>query len=131
MRGSYLYGNVKDDKSVKFTSSNGARLGTSERPDYSGTVFEVADEFKGDIARTYFYMATSYQSVVGKWGHGVFTSDNYTRLTSYALNLFLEWNESDPVSQREIDRNNGIYKHQKNRNPYIDVPNLGEYIFGK
>ena len=36
----------------------------------------------------------------------------------------------DPVSQKEIDRNNAVYEFQHNRNPFIDYPELAEYIWG-
>lgn len=125
IRSSYLFGNVKSG-TEKYTSTNNCRLGTSK--DGQGTVFEVTDEYKGDIARSYFYMATAYQDVAGNWGHH-FVSSNYTKLTSYSLNLFREWAKNDPVSEKEINRNNGIYKHQNNRNPFIDYPELASYIF--
>jgi endonuclease I len=36
--------------------------------------------------------------------------------------MLLQWHQQDPVSQREIDRNNEVYAIQKNRNPFIDNP---------
>lgn len=126
IRSNYLFGEVK---TATYTSTNNSMLGSSALSSYNGTVFEVADEYKGDVARSYFYMCTAYQNVCGSWGHH-FTTSNFTKLTSYSLELFTKWAEEDPVSQREKDRNNGIYKHQNNRNPYIDVPQLGQMIFG-
>ena len=32
------------------------------------------------------------------------------------------WNVLDPVSQKEIDRNNAVYNIQKNRNPFVHHP---------
>lgn len=126
MRGSFMYGEVA---SANFTSSNGAKRGTSALSGVSGTVFEVGDEYKGDIARTYFYMVTAYEDKAGNWGNH-FSNANYSKLTSYSLSLFMKWAKEDPVSEREILRNEGIYKHQKNRNPFIDVPSLADTIFG-
>ena len=57
-------------------------------------------------------------------------SANPTNLTTYALNFLLEWHRNDPVSQKEIDRNQAVYGIQHNRNPFIDYPELVEYIWG-
>jgi len=125
-RSNYEFGEVANPSNAKYTSTNGCMLGNNA----AGTlIFEVTDEYKGDIARAYFYMATCYQDVCGNWGHA-FSNSNYTKFTSYTLELMTKWNREDPVSQRDIDRNNGIFKHQHNRNPYIDFPGLGEEIFG-
>lgn len=92
-------------------------------------VFEPADEYKGDFARTYFYMATCYQNLHWKY---TFMVDNntYPTLNKWSQKLLLEWNEQDPVSQKEIDRNEAVYSFQNNRNPFIDFPELAEYIWG-
>jgi len=125
-RSNYQFGEVANPSNAKYTSTNGFMLGNNA----AGTlIFEVADEYKGDIARAYFYMATCYQDVCGSWGKA-FSNNDYTKFTPYTLELMTKWNREDPVSQRDIDRNNGIFKHQHNRNPYIDFPNLGEEIFG-
>ncbi len=105
------------------------RLGSSTFPGYSGTVFEPDDEYKGDLARTYFYMATRYADQCANWGHGVFSSAN-SGLSDYAVALFMKWHREDPVSQKELMRNDAIYAHQDNRNPFIDHPELAEYIWG-
>ena len=46
------------------------------------------------------------------------------------LNVLHTWHNMDPVSQREIDRNNAIYARQNNRNPYIDHPEYINAIWG-
>ncbi|MBP6231364.1 MAG: endonuclease, partial [Paludibacteraceae bacterium] len=46
------------------------------------------------------------------------------------VNLFMKWHRQDPVSPKEVTRNNAIYAHQDNRNPFIDYPELAEYIWG-
>jgi len=125
LRSNYEFGNIANPDSAKYTSTNGCMLGI----DYRGTtVFEVCDEYKGDIARSYFYMATCYEDVAGNWGTS-FSNSNYTKLSDYCLNVMLEWATNDPVSQKEIDRNDAIYEYQGNRNPYIDFPGLDLYIF--
>lgn len=127
-RSNYLFGEVRPG-TESYTSSNNSRRGNNEFKGYNGTVFELSDEYKGDMARSYFYMATRYQDKAGGWGNH-FSNNNFTKLSSYSIDLFTKWAEEDPVSQREIDRNNGIYKHQRNRNPFIDVPGLDLIIFG-
>lgn len=94
--------------------------------------FEPADEFKGDFARIYFYMATCYKDknlAAGGKGYKVFNNGT-ANFTTTALNLYLNWHREDPVSQKEIDRNNGVAKKQGNRNPFVDAPELVEYIWG-
>lgn len=105
------------------------RFGSSTFPGYNGTVFEPDDEYKGDLARTYFYMATRYADQCNNWGHGVFSSA-HSGLSDYAVALFMKWHREDPVSQKELMRNDAIYAHQDNRNPFIDHPELAEYIWG-
>lgn len=92
-------------------------------------VFEPAPEYRGDFARTYFYMATCYQTLTWKYTY-MLTSNPYPTLTSWAVDLLLQWHREDPVSQKEIDRNNAVYNIQNNRNPFIDCPDLAEYIWG-
>ncbi|MDR1543865.1 MAG: endonuclease [Prevotellaceae bacterium] len=114
------------------------RLGNSTFSGYSnvGTVFEPDDEYKGDFARSYFYMATCYADKNFASGNGskVFSysgsGNPKCNLTAYAVALFLKWGREDLVSQKEIDRNNAIYNHQYNRNPFIDHPELAEHIWG-
>ncbi len=129
MRSSYSFGEVK---SVSKQSKNGySKLGSSL---YGGpsTVFEPADEWKGDMARIYFYATTCY--FTDNWrrgdGHYIFTANGNFGLTEYAYKLFLKWHFQDPVSDWEIQRNNGIYQINGNRNPYIDHPEFVEQIWG-
>lgn len=92
-------------------------------------VFEPADEYKGDFARTYFYMVTCYQNLT--WRYTWMVSNNlYPTLNSWAANLLLKWSREDKVSQKELDRNEEVYKIQANRNPFIDYPELAEYLWG-
>ena len=96
-----------------------------------GTVYQPDENYKGDFARTFFYMVARYRNNTLNSGNGsqMFTS-NPTNLTSYALNFLLKWHRDDPVSAKEIDRNQAVYGIQKNRNPFIDYPELVEYIWG-
>ncbi len=132
MRSNLPFGEVG---SASYTSGNGCKVGTSSFSGYTGKVFEPIDEYKGDLARGILGAMTKWK---GNWtesnGNVVFTG-TYTKssnfgLKPYAMNLFLKWHRQDPVSQKELDRNNGIEDTQGNRNPFIDYPELVEYIWG-
>ena len=69
------------------------------------------------------------RNLTSSGGDAVFTSSK-TNLTTFAKNLFLKWHRQDPVSQKEVDRNEAVYKLQKNRNPFVDYPELAEFIWG-
>lgn len=92
-------------------------------------VFEPADEYKGDFARSYFYMVTCYQNITWKYTYMI-QQGTYPTLNSWSQELLLKWHREDPVSQKELDRNEQVYLIQNNRNPFIDYPSLAEYIWG-
>ena len=123
-RSNYPFGEVG---STSWLSSNGSKLGTSSYPGYSGTVFEPIDEYKGDFARSYFYMLTRYKNQINTWHTAMLSGDNFS---DWAKNMLLEWAEQDPVSEKEINRNNAVYKIQHNRNPFIDHPEWKDAIWG-
>ena len=126
-------GNVPlgETKGEQYQSANGfSKLGKSTTPGYNGTVFEPADEYKGDLARAYFYMATRYENQLGSWSGGVYAQSSYPGLAKWALDMFIRWADKDPVSKKEVDRNNAVYKLQLNRNPYVDYPGLEQYVWG-
>ena len=110
------------------------RKGTSTHAGYSGVVFEPDDEYKGDFARAYFYMATCYNNIISSWtkanGSSFFAGNSYPVFTSYAMELLLEWHRLDPVSEKETTRNCYAHSWQGNRNPFIDHPELAEHIWG-
>lgn len=117
------------DTTVSFwESENGSRSGTNTYPGYSGTVFEPLDSFKGDLARTYFYMSTRYYSQDGGWQNWAMA--NGADLKQWAADMLLQWHHMDPVSPKEIARNNAIYTLQQNRNPFIDHPEYADCIWG-
>lgn len=94
-------------------------------------VFEPADEYKGDFARTYFYMVTCYQNLQWATNYMYMLQQNtYPTLKPWAYEMLLRWSREDPVSQKEIQRNEAVYNLQNNRNPFIDLPGLEEYIWG-
>ncbi len=125
MRNNYPYGEVG---SASYTSGNGSLLGTSNFGGYSGIVFEPIDTYKGDFARTCMYMAVRYAGQCESWGNETYGST--LGLTPYSVALFLKWSREDPVSAKEIARNDAVYALQDNRNPFIDFPGLEEYIWG-
>lgn len=94
-------------------------------------VFEPNEEYIGDFARTYFYVVTCYQNL--KWDSKymfMLEQNDYPTLKPWAVDLLLKWHRADPVSQKEVDRNEAVYGFQGNRNPFIDHPELVEYIWG-
>lgn len=95
----------------------------------SGYVFEPADDYKGDFARAYFYVFTVYDDL--NWtSSSMGTKNEWPTLKPWAYELLLQWARQDPVSQKEIMRNDAAETQQGNRNPFIDFPNLAEYIWG-
>lgn len=136
IRGNYAYGEVA---SAKTTTKNGSKLGTSAISGISEEVFEPVDEYKGDLARGFFgtliHWAENYSFRQESSAKFVF-SDDYTSaggygLTKYGIEVLMKWHRQDPVSQKEIDRNDGIEATQGNRNPFIDYPYLAEYFWGE
>jgi len=113
-------------------------------------VFEPKDEYKGDFARAYFYMATCY----GHWSNGdidnvlsqyqgwrldnkdvgskfAMQNDNYLEFQPWEQEVLIQWHRQDPVSIKEIRRMDAVSNFQHNRNPFIDYPYLAEYIWGE
>ncbi len=114
-----------------FKSSGGySKVGYSTIDGYSGLVFEPADEYKGDLARIYFYMATAYEDKVANWSSPMLNGTIFPAFAPWALNMLLSWAANDPVSQKEIDRNNAVYSIQGNRNPYVDYPDFADLVWG-
>jgi endonuclease I len=106
-------------------SKKGNNLNSGYSSGYSSTVFEPINEFKGDIARMLLYFGTRYETQVIGFTFSMFNGTSDQVYTNTFLNILLKWHLNDPVSQREIDRNNAVYARQNNRNPYIDHP---EYL---
>ncbi|EJF99843.1 endonuclease I [Flavobacterium sp. F52] len=127
IRSNYPHGNVS---SATYTSQNGSKLGSSAVSCYSGTVFEPINDFKGDIARMYFYFATRYENTIAGYSYAMFNGTSNQVFTTAFLNLLLTWHAQDPVSAREIARNNAVYARQNNRNPFIDHPEYVNQIWG-
>ena len=126
-RDNFPFGEVGN---ATWTSTNNSKLGASSVSGYSGTVFEPIDLYKGDFARTYFYMVTCYEDELLSWNSEMLDGSQYPAFASWALKMLLKWSRNDNVSVKEIDRNNAVYNIQRNRNPFIDYPQLAEYIWG-
>lgn len=129
-RSNYPHGYVS---SAKYTSTNGTKIGNSDSSKnngYSGMCCEPIDEYKGDVARAYFYMVTRYGNLMSGWGNfAVIVNNAFPSLSNWAIATYLKWNDLDPVSPKEIKRNNEIYKIQNNRNPFVDHPEASHYIW--
>ncbi|MGJ8593416.1 MAG: endonuclease [Aquaticitalea sp.] len=136
-RSNYPYGvagSLVSQSGITNPTTNGSKLGNNLNSGYSagytGIVFEPIDEFKGDIARIYFYFVTRYQSQVGAWSsYAMFDGSTDKVLDEPFLNILMTWHLNDPVSQREINRNNAVYNFQNNRNPFIDHPEYAQLIW--
>ena len=139
---------VKDLKS----NTGSLKVGKMHHPtlDMDFWVFEPKDEYKGDFARAYFYMATCY----GKDKNGnidnvctqyngwrldnndvgskfAMQNDNYLEFQPWEQEVLITWHRQDPVSVKEIKRADAVSDFQHNRNPFIDYPFLAEYIWGE
>jgi len=123
-RGNYPYGEVT---TPVWVSLNGSERGPCSYPGYSGTVFEPIDAYKGDLARTYFYMSARYYGEDAGWDGSPMTDG--ADLEPWAVDMLLEWHAADPVSVKEIERNGTIYVMQQNRNPFVDRPEFAEAMF--
>lgn len=107
------------------------RMDKATSSKYGWCCFEPADCYKGDFARAYFYIVTAYEDLV--WADVAkeyLDNDSYLEFKPWLTDVLLKWHRLDPVSQKELDRANQISSIQHNRNPYIDYPELVEYIWG-
>lgn len=136
LRGNEAYGETASrSDEISLSSVALGHLGSSSFPGYTsiGKVYEPDDRYKGDIARIYFYMVTCYmnKNFTTDNGSKMFSYTNSTNyLTDYSVALLMKWHRQDPVSVKEINRNDSVYKCQNNRNPFVDFPDLAEYIWG-
>ena len=133
-RANYPFGETNGEA---YKSANGfSKLGKCTFPGYSGTVFEPNDEYKGDFARTYFYMVTCYEEKIPDWydnnaeSRPTLSATAYPGLSQWQMDMLMKWAVNDPVSDKEIKRNQAVYKIQQNRNPFIDYPGLERYVWG-
>ena len=126
---------TKDLKDQSVTGS--LKVGRATYEGETFWVFEPKDEYKGDFARAYFYMATCYgdeltwrldnKDVGSKYA---MRNDSYLEFRDWEIEVLLTWHRQDPVSEKETKRMDAVSDFQHNRNPYIDYPELAEYIWG-
>ena len=132
VRANFPFGMVDNPE---WTSMNGGKLGPNATGSFTGTAFEPIDDYKGDLARAFFYMITRYENLIEDWtyseeGNSMFDHSTYPGYEPWALEMLMEWHENDPVSQKEILRNDVVYAIQGNRNPFVDHPEFVERIWG-
>ena len=126
-RSNYPFGEVNSTPTTT-TFQNGSKLGNCKSSlGYTNKVFEPIDDYKGDIARALMYMSVRYYGEDDDWGTSGMT--NKSEILPWALTMLLRWSDQDPVSQKEIDRNNAVYTIQHNRNPFIDHPEYARAIW--
>ncbi len=124
VRDNYAFGEVG---TASWTSLNGSKKGSCITPGFNGTVFEPIDEYKGDIARALMYVSVRYYSQDSNWDNSDMTTKSVIK--PWALTMLLRWHREDPVSEKEINRNNAVYDIQRNRNPFVDYPDFAEMIW--
>jgi endonuclease I len=131
LRGNFPYGEVTTvENTLGNPTLNGSKRGTGNNFGYTGTVFEPINEYKGDFARAQFYMATRYESQIAGWQNNgnaneVLNGTAYQAFDDWYVKLLYKWHVQDPVSAKEIARNDSVFVVQGNRNPFIDRP---EYV---
>ncbi len=144
LRSNYPYGiSTTAASNIYYTFTNSSKIGKSAIPNwvYTGRVYEPIDEFKGDVARSLLYFAVRYEGKLGtfNFNNNVSPASDTNPLDGTEERAFdpayiamlLQWHAQDPVSQREIDRNNAVYAIQHNRNPFIDYPAWVSAIWGQ
>lgn len=126
LRGDLPLGNV-DPSTVTYTSTNGCLVGYCDSSTgYTGKCFEPTDLFKGDIARSYFYLSTAYWN---KWSCCDTGQNDGSDIKTWMEDIMRQWHANDPVDEAEKNRNEEIYLNwQQNRNPFIDHPEWVDQI---
>ena len=129
MRSDMPYGEVASI--TKASANNFSKVGMCAVEGYSKKVFEPNDEYKGDLARIYFYMATCYEPYIAEWVSDMLGGDSYQPFADWAMPMLLRWAKNDPVSPKELARNEAVFRMQGNRNPFVDFPGLEQHIWGE
>ncbi len=124
-----------DGNGNEIQSAGTSKLGTAKSINgvsfpKSDVVFEPDDQYKGDFARIYFYYASRYGGVATSGDGSAMFKSSAPYLTNYGKELLLKWHMQDPVSEKEINRNNGVQQCQGNRNPFVDHPSWVDLIWG-
>lgn len=111
--------NSRSNREFEDGSGNAAVLGSGN--------FYPGDEWRGDVARMMMYMYVRYLDQCDPTVVGI-GSTSYSNFGDMP-NIFLEWNQEDPVSEYEMNRNVVLQNMQGNRNPFIDNPYLATMIW--
>ncbi len=143
LRSNYPYAMVRTTTTPYYTFTNGSRInnnGTANSA-YTGRVYEPHNVFKGDIARALLYFAVRYEGKLNSFNfyNGTSPANDTCPLDGteekafedWYIAMLIQWHNQDPVSPREIERNNNVYAVQKNRNPFIDHPEWVSAIWGQ
>jgi endonuclease I len=133
-RSNYPFGIVSNTNT---SYANGSKWGTGNNYGYTNRVFEPIDEFKGDIARAMLYFAVRYEDNWNDSGWEAPDASPYNPLNgtsdqfyeTWFINAMLDWHAADPVSQRELDRNDEAYNFQGNANPFVNHPEYAALIW--
>lgn len=141
LRRNYPYAMAGTTNYYTFTNGSKINRNGTANSGYTGRVYEPIDEFKGDIARSLLYFAVRYEGKLGSFNfyNGSSAANDTSPLDgteekafeNWYITMLLQWHTQDPVSQREIDRNNAVYTIQKNRNPFIDHPEWVNFIWNQ
>jgi endonuclease I len=125
LRGNLPFGNI-DKSTMTYNSTNGCMIGNCDNDDFTGPCFEPADQMKGDFARSYFYLATTYWN---EWTCCDTDGTNASDIKPWMENIIRQWHAADPVDDLERSRNDVIFSEwQHNRNPFIDHPEWVDQI---
>lgn len=99
--------------------------GNQDYGEYDGPE-NTQGSWQGDVARSIFFLTIRYNGLEVVAGNP--PNDTVGELGD--LDILLDWYRSDPADDYELNRNNVVYTWQFNRNPFIDLPDLAEYIWG-
>jgi len=113
---------IRAEDGPENSSRNNKDFGLTDYNGFSGN----QGSWKGDVARAVFYMAIRYNGLDVVDGNPADTTVGQLG----DLATLLAWNTADPSDDFEMNRNNYIYTWQYNRNPFIDYPDLANYIWG-
>lgn len=111
VRGNYDFAEISQE-SGSLDNCEASKSGSSNEGGGSDTLFEPPSEHKGNVARALFYFSVRYK----------------IKIPASEEQVLRRWNDLDPVDDAERDRNEQVYKAQNNRNPFIDFPQLANYI---
>jgi endonuclease I len=129
-RSNFIYGKVTNPTN---TYLNGSKKGPANGYGLTGIAFEPIDAYKGDVARAFLYFVTRYQNNMPTYpastsstnnGAQAFDASTYPSVDINYLSMMIAWHNVDPVSAKEIARNDAAQVFQGNRNPYIDNPSF-------